>query len=100
MNHLDLLATEAVEKYWPGPVATELKTELYKLIRDALTTAYNTGKVEGVTEAAKCIPTNWCDSLLTGPDGIKVPATCADIEKLLHGVAEAILKLIEKGEKA
>jgi hypothetical protein len=36
------------------------------------------------------IPTNWCDSLLTGPNGIDIPAGCPDIEKLLQAIAAAI----------
>lgn len=37
------------------------------------------------------VPTNWCDSLLTGPKGIgQPPWDCRDIEKLLRGVQDRI----------
>lgn len=37
------------------------------------------------------VPTNWCDPLLTGPEGIgKPPYDCRDIEKLLRGVQDRI----------
>lgn len=37
------------------------------------------------------VPTNWTDSLLTGPDGIgQPPYDCRDIEKLLRGVQDRI----------
>ena len=37
------------------------------------------------------VPTNWCDPLLTGPDGIgEQPWDCRHIEKLLRGVQDRI----------
>ncbi len=41
--------------------------------------------------AAKCVPTNWTDNLLTGPRGIgSPPYDCRYIEKLLRGIQDAI----------
>lgn len=38
------------------------------------------------------VPTNWCDSLLTGPDGIgQPPYDCRHIENLLNGVRARII---------
>lgn len=42
---------------------------------------------------AAALPDNWCDSLLTGPKGIQVPAGCPDIEKLLNGVRARVREL-------
>lgn len=43
------------------------------------------------------VPTNWCDSLLTGPEGIgKPPYDCRHIEKLLRGVQDRIRAAEEK----
>ena len=37
------------------------------------------------------VPTNWCDSLLTGKEGIgQPPYDCRDIEKLLRGIQDRI----------
>lgn len=37
------------------------------------------------------VPTNWCDELLTGPNGIgQPPYDCRHIEKLLRGVQDRI----------
>jgi hypothetical protein len=55
-------------------------------------------------EALDAVPTNWCDELLTGPNGIgQPPYTCPDIERLLRGVrarVTAALASASKGEKA
>ena len=42
------------------------------------------------------VPTNWCDSLLTGSNGIKIPADCPEIERLLHGVRDRIRSLVRE----
>lgn len=43
------------------------------------------------------VPTNWCDSLLTGDKGIgQPPYDCRHIEKLLRGVQDRIRAEEEK----
>jgi hypothetical protein len=53
--------------------------------------------------AAKCVPSNWLDPLLTGDNAIRKEwLDTAAIEKLLNAIRERILKLqrsTEKGEK-
>lgn len=39
---------------------------------------------------AKCVPTNWCDSLLTGRDAPKPPLGERSIEALLRGIQDRI----------
>lgn len=52
--------------------------------------------MNGVLHAAKQVPMNWCDSLLTGPDGIgNPPYDCRAIEKLLRGVQDRIRSTVE-----
>ena len=42
---------------------------------------------------ADLVPTNWCDELLTGPNGIgSPPYNCQHIEKLLLNVRARILR--------
>lgn len=42
-------------------------------------------------KASDLVPTNWCDQLLTGPDGLgQRPWGCQEIEKLLRGVQDRI----------
>jgi hypothetical protein len=42
-------------------------------------------------KASDLVPTNWCDPLLTGKDGLGVPPwDCQHIEKLLRGIQERI----------
>ena len=60
-----------------------------KMFEAALVSAYNAG----VEASVASVPTNWCDSLLTGPEGITIPATCPHIEGLLAGVGERIKAL-------
>lgn len=43
-----------------------------------------------VAKVLSAIPNNWLDPLLSGPKGIKVPADCDQIEKLLNGVRERV----------
>lgn len=43
-----------------------------------------------ITAAAASLPDNWCDSLLTGPKGIPIPAGCPDVEKLIRGIGARI----------
>lgn len=44
--------------------------------------------------AAACVPTNWCDSLLTGPDAALPHGSheygCADVERLLRAIKARI----------
>ena len=57
-------------------------------------------RTKALEEAAAAVPSNWCDSLLTGPEGVTLPATGLNIEGLLVGVAERIRALkAEGGEK-
>lgn len=42
------------------------------------------------------VPSNWCDPLLTGSDGINVPADCPNIEKLLNGLKDRIKAIVEE----
>ncbi len=42
---------------------------------------------------AACVPTNWCDSLLTGPNAIlpdKGPYTAEHVERLLLAIKKRI----------
>jgi hypothetical protein len=49
---------------------------------------------KALEEAAKKVPTNWVDSLLTGPDSLGVmPWTCPHIERLLNGISTRIRSL-------
>jgi hypothetical protein len=46
-----------------------------------------------IDECAKCVPTNWCDVLLTGPDAPKGPLDSRGVERLLRGVQDRIRAL-------
>jgi hypothetical protein len=55
------------------------------------------GYRRGVEDAAKNVPTNWLDSLLTGPNGIgQGPYGGRHIEKLMRGTRTQILALLEQ----
>ena len=41
-------------------------------------------------EAEDCVPTNWCDGLLTGPKASRVPLDCPAVERLLLGIIKRI----------
>lgn len=43
-----------------------------------------------IDECAKCVPTNWCDVLLTGPDAPKGALDNRGVEQLLRGVQDRI----------
>ena len=46
--------------------------------------------------AAKAVPMNWLDPLLTGPDAVgRVPYDCGAVEALLRGVRDRIRALAE-----
>jgi hypothetical protein len=56
-------------------------------------------------DAENCVPTNWCDDLLTGPNCPKGPLNCPDVEKLLLGVIKrmrdkAALQAAQGGDDA
>ena len=58
-------------------------------------------KIKPFTKAQQriiaAVPTNWCDSLLTGPDGLgPQPWDCRHIEKLLRGVQDRVKAAIAK----
>jgi hypothetical protein len=45
-----------------------------------------------IDECARCIPTNWCDSLLTGPTKVgNLPSR--ETEALLRGIQDRIRRL-------
>lgn len=44
-----------------------------------------------IDECAKCVPTNWCDPLLTGPGVGGLPAR--ETEALLRGIQDRIRAL-------
>lgn len=52
-----------------------------------------------IKECAKCVPTNWCDALLTGPDAPRnLPFSNRDVEQLLRGIQDRIRALSITGE--
>lgn len=46
-----------------------------------------------IEECAKCVPTNWCDELLTGPGAPKGPLDNRGVEQLLRGIQDRIRSL-------
>jgi hypothetical protein len=48
------------------------------------------GNVDPWKEAENCVPTNWCDSFLTGPDAPRGPLDSPAVEKLLLGIIKRI----------
>jgi hypothetical protein len=50
---------------------------------------------EAVSDA---VPNSWLDDALTGPRGIKVPAVCPDIERLLNVVRARVLAVVDAHE--
>jgi hypothetical protein len=51
------------------------------------------GRDAVIEECAKAMPTNWCDSLLTGPKASKIPVDCHGVERLLRGIQDRIRAL-------
>jgi hypothetical protein len=53
-----------------------------------------------IDECAKCVPTNWCDSLLTGPTKVgNLPAR--ETEELLRRIQDRIRALkLPNGERS
>lgn len=60
----------------------------------ALDAAY----AEGLRDAAKQVPTNWCDELLSGKTVSKLPWNSSNIEQLLRGVQQRIERLAQQAE--
>lgn len=52
-------------------------------------------RVVAIKEAAACVPTNWLDSLLTGPTAVLKGKEfdCREIEALLLGIQKRIFAL-------
>jgi hypothetical protein len=50
-------------------------------------------RAEIIEDCAKCVPTNWCDSLLTGRDAPKPPLDNRAVEQLLRGIQDRIRAL-------
>jgi hypothetical protein len=69
---------------------------------DALTTALprliaENEKLRGrLEEALACVPTNWCDPLLTGPEAVIKVAPFPEVEALLLAVRKRITALKEQ----
>ncbi len=53
-----------------------------------------------VEACAKCVPTNWCDPLLTGPGAPKGPLGNREVERLLRGVQDRIRALATPPDKS
>lgn len=67
---------------------------------DDFSAALADARLAGMEEAAKCVPTNWVDSLLTGPNGLdaaKRRIDCRVIEKLLRGIQDRIRTQAQAG---
>lgn len=81
--------------------ALKLKAEVRRL------TEQNRLLVEAIDEMPRQVPTNWLDSLLSGPEAtVSKASDCREIEALLRGIqdrlrskAQAALAAIEGGEK-
>lgn len=52
-----------------------------------------------IEECAKCIPTNWCDELLSGPGAPKGPLDNRGVEQLLRGIQDRIRSLQSAEER-
>lgn len=63
-----------------------------KSIQASLDAAY----AEGLRDAAKQVPTNWCDELLSGKTVSKLPWNSSNIEQLLRGVQQRIERLAQQ----
>lgn len=50
-------------------------------------------KMIGLQQALDAIPTNWLDSLLTGPDKVINKSPCPEVEALLKAVRARITEL-------
>lgn len=46
-----------------------------------------------IDECAKCVPVNWCDSLLTGRNAPRCPLDQRGVEQLLRGIQDRIIAL-------
>src|SRR5262249_44069 len=58
----------------------------------------STMRTGAIDQAAACIPTNWCDPMPTGKDGIGAhPYDCRQIAKLLLAIQNKIRALKDTG---
>jgi len=74
---------EALEKVDP---------ELAKVLTD--NAAYVPAiRAKVIEECARCVPTHWCDVLLTGPEALKGAFGARAIESLLRGIQDRIRAL-------
>lgn len=58
---------------------------------------FRAGAAYAFEQAAKQVPTNWLDPLLTGKDGIIIPCDGQTIERLLRGIAARLRLLASAG---
>jgi hypothetical protein len=61
---------------------------LQQMVVEKLAAALAESRTAGLEEAARIIPTNWLDSLLSGSDAVikQPPYNCTDIENLLRAI--------------
>jgi len=69
-----------------GPQLEKAAKETLRHVREAQREAE--AETRATDKAA--IPSNWLDPLLSGDDGLLVPAGCPEIEKLLNELRERI----------
>lgn len=85
-----------------GSVDQFLDLDVKRAFLRELVESARAARVEALEEAEKCVPTNWCDALLTGPD-VGVLGNNRDIGKLLRGIQDRIrsklLSAIEEARK-
>jgi hypothetical protein len=71
--------------------------ELVETAENAVATA----RADAIRDAVECVPVNWLDTLLTGPDAVLPKGVhgynCTDIERLLNGIRQR-LESFTKGE--
>lgn len=81
------------------PYYNDLPIEGMKVL-DELVNAIMEARKVAIEECAKAVPTNWCDSLLTGPKGERVPLSAGGVERLLRGIQDRIRTLALSGENS
>lgn len=77
---------EAFGAWCEATFGEAITTTEYRFLKDG----YRAGYVRAVEDAAKCVPTNWVDHLLTGPEANMKNCDCREIERLLRGVQDRI----------
>ena len=65
-------------------------------VQVVLASDYDAAYAEGLRDAAKQVPTNWCDELLSGKTVSKLPWNSSNIEQLLRGVQQRIERLAQQ----